>query len=80
MTLSYDIFRNVCLDVITKYTSLKTYIRANLTEYMDKELNQALRTPERLVPWETDWHLKSKVIFVLLYQGRRKQIILITST
>lgn len=47
---------------------------------MDKELNQALRTPERLVPWETDWHLKSKVIFVLLYQGRRKQIILITST
>lgn len=31
---------------------------------MDKELNQALRTPERLVPWETDWHLKSKVILV----------------
>lgn len=47
---------------------------------MDKELNQALRTPERLVPWETDWHTKSKEIFVFLYQGRRKQIILITST
>ena len=39
LTLTYDIFKNVCMNVINKHAPLKrNYIRANQTEYMDKEL------------------------------------------
>ena len=39
LTLNYDIFKNVCMDVTNKYAPLKrNRIRANHAEYMDKEL------------------------------------------
>ena len=42
LTLNYDIFKNVCMDVINKDAPLKRkYIRANHAECMDKELNKA---------------------------------------
>ena len=55
LTQDYDIFKNVCLNVVNKHAPLKKkYIRANHTESIDKELSQAimkrskLQTPECL--------------------------------
>ena len=43
LTLNYDTFKNVCMDVVNKHTpSKRKYIRANHAEYMDKELSQAI--------------------------------------
>ena len=42
LTLNYDIFKNVCMDVINEHAPLKRkYIKANHAEYMDKEFSQA---------------------------------------
>ena len=39
LNLNYDIFKNVCLDVVNKCAPLKKqYIRSNHVEYVDKEL------------------------------------------
>ena len=49
LTLNYDIFKNVCMDVINKHATLKRKcIRANHSEYMDKELNQAIMKCSKL--------------------------------
>ena len=49
LTLNYEIFKNVCMDVINKYAPLKwKYIRENHAEYMDKELSQAIRKRSKL--------------------------------
>ena len=43
LILNYDIFKNVCMNVVNKHVTLqKKYIRANHEEYMDKELSQAI--------------------------------------
>ena len=37
LTLNYDIFKNVCMDVINKHAPLKRkYIRENHAKYMDR--------------------------------------------
>ena len=42
LTRNYDIFKNVCLDVVNKHAPIKSkYTRANHAEHMDKELSQA---------------------------------------
>ena len=39
LTLNYDIFKNVFVDVVNKHLSLKrNYIKANHAQYMDQEL------------------------------------------
>ena len=49
LTLSYDIFKNVCMDAINKHATLKRrYIGANRAEYMDKELCQAIMKRSKL--------------------------------
>ena len=49
LTLNYDIFKNGCMDVINKHATLKRKcIRANHSEYMDKELNQAIMKCSKL--------------------------------
>ena len=70
LALSYDIFKNLCMDAINKYAPLKReYIRANHAEYMDKELSQAIMKSSKLrndylkhKSEETDYHIKSNVI------------------
>ena len=43
LTLNYDIFKNVYMDVVNKNAPLKRkYIRENHAEYMDKELIQVI--------------------------------------
>ena len=49
LTLNYDIFENVCLDVVNKHVPLKKkYIRPNHVEYMDKELTQVIMICSKL--------------------------------
>ena len=49
LTLNYDIFKNVPMDVVNKHAPLKRkYIRASLAEYMDKELSQAIMKCSKL--------------------------------
>ena len=49
LTINYDIFKNFCMDAINKHAPLKRkYIRANHTEYMDKELSQAIMKRSKL--------------------------------
>ena len=49
LTLNYDIFKNVCMDIVNKHAPLKRkYIRANHAEYMDKELSQAIMKRSKL--------------------------------
>ena len=49
LTLNYDIFKNVCMDVVNKHAPLKRkYIRANHAECMDKELSQAIMKRSKL--------------------------------
>ena len=49
LTLNYDIFKNVCMDVVNKHAPLKkNYIRVNHAEYMDKELSHAFMKRSKL--------------------------------
>ena len=49
LTLNYDIFKNVCMDVVNKHAPLKRkYMRANHAEYMDKEFSQAIMKRSKL--------------------------------
>ena len=49
VTLNYDIFKNVCMDVRSKHASLKrNNIRANHADDKDKELSQAVMKPSKL--------------------------------
>ena len=49
LTLNYDIFKNVCMDVVKKHAPLKRkYIRTNYAEYIDKELSQAIMKRSKL--------------------------------
>ena len=46
LTLNYDIFKNVCMDVVNKYAPLKRkYIRENQVK---SDYNETLKTPECL--------------------------------
>ena len=49
LTLNYDIFKNVCMDVINRHVPLKRkYIRANHADYIDKELSQTIKKLSKL--------------------------------
>ena len=49
LTLNYDIFKNICMDIVNKHAPLKRkFIRANHAEYMDKELSQAIMKHSKL--------------------------------
>ena len=49
LTLNYDIFKNVCMDVINKHGPLKRkYLSPNHVEYMDKELSKAIMKRSKL--------------------------------
>ena len=49
LTLNFDIFKNVCLDVVNKNATLKRkYIRKNHAEYMNKEFSQAIMKRSKL--------------------------------
>ena len=49
LTLNYDLFKNVCMDVINKHAPLKRkYIRANHAECMDNELSKAIMKRSKL--------------------------------
>ena len=49
LTLNYDIFKNICMDVVNKHPPLKRkYIKTNHAEYMDKKLSQAIMKRSKL--------------------------------
>ena len=49
LTLNYDIFKNVFVDVINKHGPLKRkYIRANHAKYMSRELSQTIMKRSKL--------------------------------
>ena len=49
LTLNYDIFKIVCMDVRSKHTPLKrNNIRANHADDKDKELSQTIMKPSKL--------------------------------
>ena len=49
LTLNYDLFKNVCMEVINKHALLKrNYIRANHAECMDNKLSKAIMKRSKL--------------------------------
>ena len=87
-TLNFEIFKNVCLDVVNKTATLKKkYISENHAVYMDKEFSQAIMKRSRLCniylkhkSEENSLAYKNQRNFCVTLLRKKKQIILITFT